>query len=1099
MQLRWLHISDLHAGQDTQNWLWPGLQTTFFDDLDRLIPAMGGLDLVIFSGDLTQRGSQGDFDTLKRMLERIWAKFEELHCKPQLFMVPGNHDLVRPDESDPITVAMQAWWGNNTVKDAFWKSPTNPYLQFVEAAFAGYSKFRSDLLSAGFPLCPITEGVLPGDCSHVFIKDGLRVGLVGLNSTFLQLSNVEDPKLDLDVRQLLAVTGNEPDGWCRANHANLLITHHPSSWLAEAAVQHLNAEIYPPARFTAHLFGHMHVPDVEARSKGGSADRKLIQAASLYGLRKYANGKHDRIHGYSGARLEIGADSGRILMWPRIGATIAAGSRKFVPDNSFDLSEQNNFELCLGQIASRSSTSGLGGAPALPTSFGTAQQEAAFAATTRSPSLPNKPLQCSPQHLHVRRLEQGRLRVAIETHRVAWISADWGYAADEFVGSVVSALASPVSATYHIDLIDYRDRDSFLAKFATEAGCSFQEFCKSISGIDRVLLVLEDVPVYRPHRQGSESWANEIESIVDAIREYCPNSLTILTSRQVPSHTQIPILEIRPLDEPDVKAYIANHSLGGPERANPSDVADILRLTGGLPLEIDALLRELEFISLPELIELRLTAPRTESMPSGHDRLLPVIDGLRNAGDPDVARSFELLVALSAFPYGETLTRIKRFDSQRAFYPSQAAILSDRGLIESVANVPALKLKLATDQQSPKLVAKKVVRQAVEAVVTPDALDKRDNRAATLYFGDRWILGEPKTIRTADLIQALGGDGGLGNPHAVINSLLQRSVEVQDTGRIKRVVQLARLFIANLGASDSYRSSVTACQDFLKLIPATKEYQGDINYFRWNLARCLRMLGRTEQALEIFEKLEIDKFERMTQQRILLNWALAAQHTNPLKSKDLAQQVVTLGKRTLSGLHAQALVLELSPEIEDRFDQLQALEKRARSKKATIVANNIAFFLATTGNKSFEEKRSRLQAIAASAKLNGDAYSAARAIVELSMLVAGQKGSLAQNERSGLIEAYHYLYNERISSLFRRCHEGLWRHFVESDDVENLLRLFRHSSFIWRIYGNEVSETPYIEQLLGILSNSTNKPFASDSAEGAYLLTRAERLKLQSS
>ncbi|WP_321846924.1 metallophosphoesterase family protein [Paraburkholderia bannensis] len=1093
MQLRWLHLSDLHAGQDTQSWLWPALQSHFFEDLDRLIPAMGGLDVVIFSGDLTQKGSRGDFDVLHKMLDKIWGKFAEHSCKPFLFMVPGNHDLIRPDESDPVTVAMRSWWERGNVKEAFWKSSDNAYRTFVDHAFSDYTKFKHDLLSSGFPVCTGTDGILPGDCSAVVERDGLKLGLVGLNSTYLQLSNLEKPSLDLDVRQLLAITDDDPDAWCRTNHINLLITHHPISWLAEPAVQHLNAEIYPPARFTAHLFGHMHTPEIDSLAQGGSIARTRIQAASLYGLRKYSNGQHDRIHGYSGARVEIGDDGGRILIWPRTGTTLTGGHRKFVPDNSFDLSEQNNFDIKLGRIPDLPAPSTLD-VISPKASFGTAEREAALSATTRASGIPSQPLRSLPQHLNVRRLEQGKLKAAVETHRVAWISADWGYAADEFIGSVMSALSSPISDAYRVNLTDYRDRDSFLSRFATDIGCSFQEFCKSISGVERVLLILEDAPVSRPTLRESESWEDEVVSIVEAIREYCPNSLVILTSRQPPIRDLFPILQLKPLDEPDVKSYITHHSLGGAERANPSAIADVLRLTGGLPVEIDSILRELEFVSLSELIELRLTASRSESqIAPGFEGLMPVIEELKNSGsDTNSSRAFDLLVALSSVPYGETFSRIRRFNSQRAFYPSEAALLSDRGLIESELSTTALKVRSAIDAPSPKLIAKQIVRKAVEATLSPAELDRRDTCAATLYFGDKWMVGEPRSIRTADLAKALGGDGGLGNPHAVINSLLQRAVEVQDANRIRRAIQLARLFIASLGNGDNYRSSVTACQDFLRLIPIDDVYSDDINYFKWNLAHCYRMHGNVDHATEIFENLETSKFERRTRQRILIDWALAAQHSDPEKAKDLARQIVAMGKATLSGLQAQALLLELSPEIANRFDLLQALERRARSKKALGVANNIALFLANKGKGSSEDRRKRLRAVATSAKLNGDPYTAARGIVSLSLL--GHQ--LSREEQSGLIEAYHYLYNERISNLFRRCHEGLWKHFVSNSDIENLLRLFRHSSFIWRIHGKESLEIPYIEQLSALISNQSDKGVHIDSAEGAYLLMRSEKAKL---
>ncbi|CAG2138951.1 metallophosphoesterase family protein [Cupriavidus plantarum] len=1088
--LRWLHISDLHAGQDTQDWLWPTLQTNFFDDLDRIIPSMGGVDLVIFSGDLTQRGTSVNFDTLERLLGRLWEQFDKYGCKPSLFMVPGNHDLVRPDPYDPITAALRSWWENGNVKEAFWKSQENSYRTFINNAFSNYTCFRRRLIDSGFPLCTGTEGALPGDTSCVLVKDELRLGLVGLNSTYLQLFDADGPKLDLDVRQLLAVTGGDPDAWCRANHINLLITHHPESWLAEPALRHLHGEIYPPGRFTAHLYGHMHEPSIQSRRDGGSAERNSFQAASLYGLRKYGAGKIDRVHGYTGARLEL--DAGRIRVWPRIDTVVGSGARRFAPDISFDLSEQNNFELGLGNLAGLQGSAGLGVVP--PTrSFGNPQQEAAMAAQGAAPEMRSHPLRSAIQHAAVRRIEQRKLKAAIEARRVAWLSADWGYAADDFISSVLATLPSPMTATYRLDLQDYTDRESFFAKFALQTGYSFQEFCKSISGVDRVLLLLEDVPVSRSTAPESAAWEEEISGIVNATLEYCTNSVVILVSRQLPNSVGFATVEIKPLDEADVQAYLLNHPQGGASLAGPNEVSEILRLTGGLPVEIDSILRELEFISLPELVELRLTSPRPAAGAIvGHDGLLPVIESLRNSPNPDVARAFGLLVALSAFPYGETLARVKRFDPQFPFYPLQAAILADRGLIEPVVSALALEGKYPGANVGRKLVAKQVVRQTVESILSPVEIDLRNGRAAAIYFGDKWNVGEPRSIRSEDLKKALGGDGGLGNPHAVINALLQRAVEVDDSTRLSRAVLLARLFIANLSSGDNYRSSVTACLDFLKLIPDTGTYADDRNWLKYNLSRCQRMLGQRDLAINLYEELENVKLERRTKQRLLLNWALALQHTNQAKAKEIAGKVVSLGKATFSAMQAESLILQLSSEDPNRFQKLRDLEARARGKKAVTTANTIAFFLANNSNGPVGERRAKLLTIAASAKRNNDPYSAAQAIVEIAGLVKNGAEGLTPDELSGLIEAYHYLYNERIGTLFHRCHDGLWRHFYERSDVENLLRLFRHSSFIWRIYGEDSREQSYIEQLASLLSRG----MPTESAEGTYLMVRAERLQI---
>ena len=62
----WLHLTDLHAGMPNQEWLWPTLKHELYKDLRKVHSLSGDWDLVIFSGDLTQRGTREDFDKLVR-------------------------------------------------------------------------------------------------------------------------------------------------------------------------------------------------------------------------------------------------------------------------------------------------------------------------------------------------------------------------------------------------------------------------------------------------------------------------------------------------------------------------------------------------------------------------------------------------------------------------------------------------------------------------------------------------------------------------------------------------------------------------------------------------------------------------------------------------------------------------------------------------------------------------------------------------------------------------------------------------------------------------------------------------------------------------
>jgi DNA repair exonuclease SbcCD nuclease subunit len=53
----WLHVTDLHLGVTGSEDLGPNVEYDFFEDLEFLTSRVGSLDLVLFTGDLVQRGS----------------------------------------------------------------------------------------------------------------------------------------------------------------------------------------------------------------------------------------------------------------------------------------------------------------------------------------------------------------------------------------------------------------------------------------------------------------------------------------------------------------------------------------------------------------------------------------------------------------------------------------------------------------------------------------------------------------------------------------------------------------------------------------------------------------------------------------------------------------------------------------------------------------------------------------------------------------------------------------------------------------------------------------------------------------------------------
>jgi len=170
------------------------------------------------------------------------------------------------------------------------------------------------------------RGLLPGDFSATIDKDGARLGILGLNTAFLQLADGDyQGRLALHARQFHGACGDSGPDWARQHHACLLLTHHSPVWLDRDARGQLDGQIASYGRFALHLCGHAHETALQQVSEGGTETRRQFQGRSLCGLEHYqeirdgrVQRKVDRSHGYAAGRLELtSADTGNLLLWPR--------------------------------------------------------------------------------------------------------------------------------------------------------------------------------------------------------------------------------------------------------------------------------------------------------------------------------------------------------------------------------------------------------------------------------------------------------------------------------------------------------------------------------------------------------------------------------------------------------------------------------------------------------------------------------------------------------------------------------------------------------------------------------------------------------------
>ena len=236
----WLHLTDLHLGMVAQHSLLPAIKDRFFEDLKALHEKSGPWDLVLFTGDLTQKGSIEEFQRVDDFLGQLWQQLTTLGSKPSLLAIPGNHDLVRPNAKQPEVKLLRNWIGEADVQTEFWKESKSPYRITVDGAFKNFVDWWA---RTPYKL-PAEPGVLPGDFSATLKKDGISLGIVGLNSTFLQLTDGDyKGKLVVDPSQFQCVRQNDGPAWVKKHAACLLLTHQPPDWLIPASREHFESEI----------------------------------------------------------------------------------------------------------------------------------------------------------------------------------------------------------------------------------------------------------------------------------------------------------------------------------------------------------------------------------------------------------------------------------------------------------------------------------------------------------------------------------------------------------------------------------------------------------------------------------------------------------------------------------------------------------------------------------------------------------------------------------------------------------------------------------------------------------------------------------------
>jgi small GTP-binding protein len=204
----WLHLSDLRIGSRIHALSRPDVRSLLEADLRRLHSVSGPWDLVA----ITNASPLPEPHVAESTLVWLWTFVQELGSTPRLVIVPGPHD--RSPIASPLDEVNEV---------SFDVMPALLRQSSVTARFAEFDRF-ADLLHINLGLPRPPGGMFPGDGSLVIERDGMRVGVLGMNSSVQSLGPGH-----VEPSQLISACGGELERWVARCDAVLLVISHGAS------------------------------------------------------------------------------------------------------------------------------------------------------------------------------------------------------------------------------------------------------------------------------------------------------------------------------------------------------------------------------------------------------------------------------------------------------------------------------------------------------------------------------------------------------------------------------------------------------------------------------------------------------------------------------------------------------------------------------------------------------------------------------------------------------------------------------------------------------------------------------------------------------
>ena len=1054
-KIAYIHFSDLHIGQKYTNQYLSNAKDIVLQDLVFMLNELKALDVVFFTGDMVQSGIESEYADFMEWFCVIKDCITKYGYNPYYLFVPGNHDLERSKDTKSSTHKMikSSWITDDELRNELMWEKGNEYYKYCDSRFSAYSSFVEKFYENNKKPSVYQTGIIPGDFYAELEVGECKVGVVGLNSAFLQIDGDNYmKKLGIYHRQINGIFGNE-DYIIRLKSCDmsLLMTHHDPDWYEEHSKSDYDVNIMSSGKFAEHLCGHNHIPKARMTSYNYGTTRNLSIGPSLFGV-ELKDKEYERIHGYHAGEYLIDDDgSVKRRFYPRLAIKKEDGY-DIDKDPNYKYDNKSIFKTVLLRQPEEvvGTTKNIEGKD--DDVLGNAKE---LSETLVKPST----IKSNIIYDDVRQIEREKAIGFLKKQGVVWIQSHFGLGEEQFVSSLMRKLVDVDNSIFVLNCEGVKSYDAFEHTVAEQYSRPFISLIKNLSeNYDRPILMLNGI-----EKEFVEKDLAALKNTLSSVLNFNKRIYIILVAYHKPSDDYFQVVELKPLVLEDVK-----HCLEASNRnANYSivDIERVLALTNGYPMLLDLAISELDMVEIEDLDEGDFLTDKTEfKIPAV---VQDYIKTLKDSSNKNERRCFSLLQLLAFLPKGETFKSISRFDSTNPFKPADLIPLKNKDLIS--------KDYYYTFEEGRFIVTSSIIRvpQVYKDFIfsLTDEKTRRDiySSICTMYFGDDWLLKNSVNINSSHKGEYCSF--AFHNACVALKQLVVYTIIAEKNIELVRYLRIAGQFVDQLKRqSFFYVANIISEELFLLEKDITvEEAQQPLAYLKFLFADIKRLNNECDEAEKLFkELLEGNKLSH--DQRMISFECLGYLSTNRGDNQiaiEYADKMRTeCKKRDETYLMIADYIMitnKCYSNIAQKIKELNKLYNKAQKTKQRTLAVNIALSIAY-----LEVSEAALKKINNEVKIPGlSSYDRMRLLSsKYQLMTSPELNKSINNEDIKYVRTvYSYSFMQMLTRMMVDSHRILWDYYTANNDYPMLVNLMKYSSFVWEMQNMTAFIDEYAEKI----------------------------------